>query len=146
MSEGTNGNRNGACGVLTDVKEGRTVKRISRSESKRNLLVGLVMSVLFMAGLAGPAPASAEPAAGTGFLWGPAATQEEMRSPLNDGMVLDALDMAVDEDSISARVLGQSSLLVFVYDASQPDTLEMGSTTSIRKAPRPRSRLRASQA
>jgi len=72
--------------------------------------------------------AAAGPPEGTGFIWGPAGSWLDMRPPLNDGRVIQAISMAVDGDTISERLLGEPGLVLSVEDAS-PQTVVTGWTS-----------------
>src|SRR4030042_6477395 len=69
--------------------------------------------------------AAAGPLEGTGYIWGPAGPWVNMRPPLNEGAVFKAIAMAVDGDTISERLLGESGLVLSVEDAS-PNTVVPG--------------------
>ena len=102
----------------------------------RRLTLGLVAALLALTVLGGALETAAEPSPGTGFQWGPATSLEEMPPPLDDIRVLDAIDFAVDEDGISARLLGQPSLLIFVDDATQRELPDGSNLFSVEKARR----------
>jgi len=79
----------------------------------RRLVLGLVAALFALTVLGGALEIAAEPSPATGFQWGPAASPEEMPPPLDDPRVIDAIDLAVDEDAISTRLLGGPSQLAF---------------------------------
>ena len=89
------------------------------------LLVAFVLPLVLPAGIAS---VTAETPPGYGFQWGPSRPPGTFENALDDPNVRWALDFFVDEDSISTRVLGEPSLLVYADDASYPNELESGST------------------
>jgi len=99
----------------------------------RRLVLGVVAALFALTVSGGALQIAAERSPGPAFTWGPA---EEMPPPLDDMRVLDAIDFAVDEDSISARLLGQPSMLIFVDDATQRELPDGSNLFSVEKARR----------
>jgi len=91
----------------------------------RWLLVALMLPFMLPVGVE---PVAAETPPGYGFQWGPSRPPGTFENVLDDPNVRWALDFFVDEDSISTRVLGEPSLLVYADDATYPNELESGST------------------
>ena len=93
----------------------------------RRRWLGLWLPALLVvaAMLLGGERAAAKEGQTPGFVWGPAAPSE-LRAPLGDAEVLNALVLAVDADTISGTLLGGPGLLAYVDDASQPVELWQG--------------------
>ncbi|MGD0764880.1 MAG: ABC transporter substrate-binding protein, partial [Dehalococcoidia bacterium] len=92
---------------------------------RRRLALWLPALLVLAATLLGGGRTAAQGEQPLGFVWGPAAPSD-LRPPLDNEGVLNALVLAVDADTISARILGGPGLLAYVDDASQPVELSEG--------------------